>query len=447
MLGLDAGAQTFNKNTSYSKVLNVYAGSFVGDINQDGYDDIICTDRRNVYILLNNGTDSIGFTKFDLGVEQSIDKVFKLWDIDGDGDLDILMGGSGRVVLIENQSTLDHPAFEMMAKDFLYFGSYTKNLVHFDIGDLNEDSYYDIVVAYGKTEVFFQRENETFFRFELVNAPFLNVRQVEIVDLNEDGRKDILVCGVDTTNQKGMLFLNNSNSNFSSSRLLSNTPVHKFFLESSDSNSHIDIHAVAQDSNDSLALITYNYVTSDDSLAFRVVKQSPLGTEIPILAFGSLNDNEDKDMIFALNRPFPIQIRYDFEQDTSISSAVLDSLGAIRAVFISDLDQDGDDDIIVFSDRNAFVIYEQIAKPVATDDVQYVVALSPNPTSDYLRVDAAFPVDKVYIHDVNGYNVGVYEGQQTTSMLLDIQRLKPGIYAVIPVIQGQAITGKLFVKM
>ena len=440
-------AQSFSKNTTYQRELNVYAGSFIGDVNQDGYDDVICSDKRYVYLYLNNGADSIGFTKFDLGIDQSSDKNFKLWDVDGDGDLDILMGVSGRIILIENQSTPGKPKFVKSNTDFLFFGTYTKNLIHFDIGDINGDSLYDIVVAYGRTEAFFQRENKTFFRFFISNAPFNDVTKIQMADLNGDKKLDLLISGSDTTNQQGLLFLNNSNNNFSSSAILNDSTVSNFFINKNEDSGQVEITAIGR-TDEASSLITYNHSTSGDSLSFSEVKRLNLGSGNPVVAFGQLNQNNDLDMVLGYSVPSSLKLWNDFDKDTSMLLEPLDSIGIIKAVYISDLDQDGDDDIIVFTEKNAFYIYEQIVVPVYTvDSKQHEVTLYPNPAGDFLHIDAEMPIKKIAISDMNGRTVGVYDGQNQTSMWLNIQDLNAGIYIITPYINDQIVTGKLFFKL
>ena len=440
-------AQTFNKNTTYQGELNVYAGSFVGDVNQDGYDDVICCDKRYVYLYLNNGADSIGFTKFDLGIDQSSEKNFRLWDVDGDGDLDILMGVSGRIILIENQSIPKINKFVKSNIDFLFFGSYTKNLIHFDFGDLNGDSLYDIVVSYGRTEAFFQRENKSFFRFLIANASFNDVTKIEMADLNGDKRMDLLISGNDTTNQQGLLFLNNSNNNFSSGTILNDSSISNFFINKKKDSGQVEIAAISR-ADEGSSLITYNHNTSGDSLSFKEVNRFNLGSGNPVVAFGQLNQNNDLDMVLGYSVPASLQLWNDFKKDTTLLFEPLDSIGSIKAVYISDLDQDGDDDIIVFTDKNAFYIYEQIVEPVYTvDSKQHVVTLSPNPAGDFLHINADMPIKRITVSDMTGRIIGVYDGQNETSIWLDIQNLKSGIYIVTLVINEQIITGKLFFKL
>lgn len=440
-------AQSFKKNTTYKGELNVYAGSYIGDVNQDGYDDVICCDKRYVYLYLNNGADSIGFTKFDLGIDQSSEKNFRLWDVDGDGDLDILMGVSGRIILIENQSIPKINKFVKSNIDFLFFGSYTKNLIHFDIGDLNGDSLYDIAVAYGRTEAFFQRENKSFFRFLIANAPFNDVTNIKMADLNGDKKIDLLISGSDTLNKKGLLFLNNSNNNFSSSAVLNDLPVSNFFINKKNEIGQIEIKAIGK-TDEGSSLITYTHVNSGDSLSFREVKRLNLGSGNPVVAFGQLNQNNDVDMVLSYGVTASLKLWNDFEKDTTKLLEPLDSIGIIKAVYISDLDQDGDDDIIVFTDKNAFYIYEQIVEPVYTvDGKQHIVTLSPNPAGDYLHIDTEMPIQRIIISDMTGHTIGVYDGQNEISIWLDVQNLKSGIYIVTPVINEQVVTGKLFYKL
>jgi hypothetical protein len=438
-------AQAFNKITTYQKVLNVYGGSFVGDINGDGYDDIVCVDKRYIYLMLNNGTDSIGFTKILLDQELSDKKVFKLWDVDGDGDLDILMGATSKIVLIENQSTPGNPRFAK-GKDFLYFGNNTKNLVNFDIGDLNGDALYDIVVAYGRTEVFFQREDKPYFRFEIGNAVFNDVQQVQIADLNNDKRMDILLCGKDTTNHKGLLFLHNTVNNFSSGVLLNTNPTSSFFLTKMDENNPVSISALVTNSEEA-SIINYNHVSTGDTLTFKEHDRLFLSKQTPIIAMGEFNQNITKDLLLGYDKPSPIKIRYDYIHDSTATTVDLDSVGSVKAVYISDLNKDEADDIIVFTDKNAFLIYEQIVKPVSAIETRFEIKLSPNPTSDYLQIEMDVPATKFFVYDMTGHIAVVFDSPSVKSAWLDVRQLKAGIYTIVPVLDNKLLARKLFYKL
>ncbi len=440
-------SQTFSKQTNYQNVLNIYGGSFVGDVNGDGYDDIICADKRYIYLMLNNGSDrdSIVFSKIDLEQDLSDRKVFKLWDVDGDGDLDILMGVSSKIVLIENTSTSEKTAFAK-GKDFLFFGNQTKNLIHFDIGYLNSDTLYDIVVAYGRTEAFFQRENKSFYRFEITNAPFNDVKQVQMADLNNDNKTDIVLCGIDTTNHQGLLFLHNTVNNFSSSVLLSEYPTYKFIISEEYGNNPNQIAALIED-KEGVSFITYNHISSGDTLSFGENERIFLDKLPTAFAIGDFNKHGLVDMILAYEHPAPIQIWSDFTSNSSNTTSNLDSVGIVREVHVSDLNLDGNDDIVVFTDRNAFFIYKQIAKPVSTYDVRLDFKIAPNPTADFIRVDVEEQVDKFLIYDITGQMTAIYNGNQQKSLKLDIRHLKSGVYTIVPVVNNKVTIGKLFYKL
>ena len=441
-------AQTFDKISDYQKVFNVYSGSFAGDVNQDGYDDLIFADKRYITLFLNNGKDSIGFTKIDLGQELSENKNFKLWDVDNDGDLDILMGATGRIILFENQSTTNEPKFVMSSKDFLFFGNFTKNLIQFDLGDVNNDGLYDVVVGYDRTEIYFQKENKSFFKFEPTKSAFKNVSKVRIVDFNNDNKMDILISGNDTTNRQGLVFMHNTFNNFSSRVVLNEAPVSDFFIGKNIENGNVEVSAITGN-NDSFALITYNHIVTGDSLTFKDNRRLDLGKLQPLIKFGNLTSKEGEDMVMAYENPAPVFIRNNYENDSLFllnSLEVLDSVGPVKAIFVSDLDQDGNDDIIVFKDRNGFFIYRQIVETVKNTETSIRANLSPNPAYDLLYLSTERPVDRVCIYDTGGRMICVYEGNKQTSLQLNIQQLKTGVYLAVPVVNHYVVKPALFVK-
>lgn len=77
-------------------------GIDVGDVNKDGYADIVTTDNgKKITLWMNNGTPfKVSWASISLGVTGSVARAVKFADMDNDADLDICTGDVGRDIFI-----------------------------------------------------------------------------------------------------------------------------------------------------------------------------------------------------------------------------------------------------------------------------------------------------------------------------------------------------------
>jgi hypothetical protein len=205
---------TFNGDSSYD-----YFGSSVsglGDINNDGHDDVIV----GAYLDDNNGSNS-GSAKIYSGVDGSVlytlngdnsdarfgTSVSNVGDLNGDGYPDIIVGGSGTSAADQNAGSVS--AFSGVNGELLYSvnGESINDYFGFsvsDVGDINQDGFIDIIVgAYkddnagsdsGSASVFSGHDGSLIYQFNgSAEGDLFGYSVSGGGDVNQDGYPDVVI--------------------------------------------------------------------------------------------------------------------------------------------------------------------------------------------------------------------------------------------------------------
>jgi hypothetical protein len=120
----------------------------VGDINNDGFVDIIAHDEGEIFLMLNNGggEDPAPFTLQTVITGLFFGGDIAVGDLDNDGDLDIIHGGigskSGGSVRLLTNNGANPPSFAVSP---IYSPRYFVN--HIDLVDLEGDGDLDVLMA------------------------------------------------------------------------------------------------------------------------------------------------------------------------------------------------------------------------------------------------------------------------------------------------------------
>ncbi|GAB4335870.1 MAG: hypothetical protein Kow0099_08540 [Candidatus Abyssubacteria bacterium] len=167
----------------------------IGDINDDGLDDIVVMSGQsyaydNLGILLQNDSGTLdGPVYYDLGFDQNTNGV-AVGDINGDSRDDIAVTYNLNIaVFLQNEAeTLNPPVTYPSSGD-------TKPV---EIGDVNMDGRKDVVSAGGPTlEVHLQAANGTLLSYELYTIPYEThypLHALAIGDINSDGNNDVVLA-------------------------------------------------------------------------------------------------------------------------------------------------------------------------------------------------------------------------------------------------------------
>jgi hypothetical protein len=176
-------------------------------------------------------------------------------DFDGDGDLDIVVAvfgwhTTGNVLLLRRQGERDgHPHFETEVLDS------RTGAIHVPVADLNGDGRPDFVALFSQehesVDAFLNQGDGKFTRQVLFRAPdpSFGFSGMELVDLNRDGRLDILCTNGDTFDSlylkpsHGVRWLENCGSSWRVHLLATIPGVHAAHAGDFDQDGDLDVAA------------------------------------------------------------------------------------------------------------------------------------------------------------------------------------------------------------
>ncbi len=210
-----ANAQSVDFTSNNRTIFGVFeertASMGLGDIDNDGDIDAIMANGRHWpgqnRIFFNNGTGQFSVSR-PLGINQATSYSTELADIDGDGDLDILVGNdrAPNSIFINDGSG-----------NFTHGGSFgednapTRNLV---VSDVDGDGHLDVLITNRgrKNEICLNDGNGTFSRSIGYGSYDDSTIDVEVADMDKDGDNDLILANRDQ--QPNFVYLNDGQLNF-----------------------------------------------------------------------------------------------------------------------------------------------------------------------------------------------------------------------------------------
>ncbi|MDC9721075.1 MAG: Ig-like domain-containing protein, partial [Gammaproteobacteria bacterium] len=210
-------------NTGNTGDLKVH--KFYADLNADGYMDVISTDRyasRVGYLKLYFFEGSATGINFKEGVGTPFDALNELWlktgylysltfaDVDGDGDVDILVGHD-RLTYLENENNI----YSLNAGHSLSHIS-TANNASPAFADIDGDGDVDLVLGDGDRLRYFTNEQGFFTEQTGTNNPFITISKmgdIALADVDGDGDVDLVNGGRYYQNINGVWLLQTESNN------------------------------------------------------------------------------------------------------------------------------------------------------------------------------------------------------------------------------------------
>lgn len=220
------GNLTFTDITQQAglKGINTYTVNAVfGDLNNDGHLDLFVGAYGGLqYIYLNNGNGT--FTRVLPSFSEGYENV-ELGDIDGDGDLDVVVC-TGNVVIYKNDGTgrfTRHQALPGSSWDAA-------------LGDMDNDGHLDIITL-NPGRVFYNDGQGNFSLSNSVALPRSGIYTISLADFDNDGDLDILYS------DNGILIRNDGGRKFTDITPLNylNLPWYTVLLGDIDNDGDIDI--------------------------------------------------------------------------------------------------------------------------------------------------------------------------------------------------------------
>ena len=204
--------------------LNSPSSIIHGDFNNDGYQDVILIEKSNNqirYLQYDSVTSSFveqssAFARAPVvpTINSGTQPEYALAnDLDQDGDLDLVVSFVGdtpnHISWFENNGDNGLGGVEFLSQALVYsspFGatSVGQEFAHFAIGDLDGDSYNDIVLAHrtgqtGRVSVLLNNGNNAYVYNDqfIEDLGIIKPSFIELADMDNNGTLDILVAGED----------------------------------------------------------------------------------------------------------------------------------------------------------------------------------------------------------------------------------------------------------
>jgi len=315
-------------------------------------------------------------------------------DLDGDGDLDLLMGGFfGTIDYLENRGTPTAPVFDTVQTN--PFGLTSTYVYAFmTAADLDNDGDLDILAGqYQGNHIYYQNVGTAtapFFTVPLINPFGLSagsyISMPDFADLDNDGDYDVI-----SGEAGGLIYFENLGTagvpSFGSAQSnpfgLQPNPV--YF-------SHPSLGDLDGDGD-------FDMVIGETNGDFRYM-QNLANANAPLYDGGELN-------------PFGIT-------------------GGILPVMLpefADIDADGDLDMLVSAYEGSLWFYENLGV-AGLNELESSVSISPNPFNDYVKIGGVPNPTEILLLDALGREV--YREVQPSSTM-DLSEIPSGVYTLIVV--------------
>jgi hypothetical protein len=289
------------------------------DYDKDGDLDLIVGQKSgNMNVLINSG--SFTFENIDLKVP-SLDYV-KLIDIDQDSDIDMIgyFNNSNLLYFYTNNGANNFASTNIQP--------FTKSIATMDAADLNSDGKVEIIIGISQffDEHILLLKNTSPGKYDTARIAYNDfkiVNQVSLIDIDRDGKKDILACNESV----GIgAWINRGNLNFEYKKLVSYTQSSslgylKFIATDLNGDGHLDL--VTGNNSDGILL---HINTNKTTLTY----DTKTGTSIsPSFDIVSTNLDKDKDNDFFVSNGELWFCENKIAQLTSISDINMRSFSGI----------------------------------------------------------------------------------------------------------------------
>jgi len=181
----------------------------IGDIDGNGFPDLLLTPSDNPLSIYRNGGGVIQSTvtqtlSSDPSSNDNPRGNGKLVDLNGDGALDILIGGSHKISYYENDGEGEFND----TPDDVWSSSYTRAL---DAGDFDKDGYPDLVYSESTSGIRIKWGNESGYNSsaDITISPSGETQKwgtIIVADVDEDGFLDILFDGAYDGGEKAYVY-------------------------------------------------------------------------------------------------------------------------------------------------------------------------------------------------------------------------------------------------
>jgi hypothetical protein len=367
----------FDPGTTYSDISSDVASTRsieLGDVDGDGDLDVLAGNQNQTNRLyLNNGTSTpfSGVLGSDIGSETDNTMSIKLGDVDGDGDLDVLVGNYNSVNRLYLNNGTAAPFSGVTGTNI---SSDVRNTFSIVLADLDGDGDLDLATGVqGRNRLYLN--NGTAAPFNLVVGSDIGSEtdetlEIAVADVDGDGDLDLVAGNYYGINR---LYLNNSTADPFSGVVSSNI--------SNDMHSTWTIALADVDGDSDLDLVVGNethtnrlYLNNGTAAPFSGVSGSEIGSSSGVgatysIALEDLNGDGDLDLV---EGNYVSYIRLFLNNGTAapfngVTGTNIGSgaYGSTLSIVLGDVDGDGDLDLVEGNQNQANRLYQNTSSAVS----------------------------------------------------------------------------------
>lgn len=191
---LDGQGNFYNSQQIISNTLNGATSVAVGDLNGDGFNDVLATSLLDDQIVWFKNTDGAGTFGAPQIIDNTLNQAYRVFlcDIDNDGDKDVFVLGYQRISWYKNLDGQGNFSTQLIIE-----GIGNTSMTSLDFGDLDGDADLDLVLStnYGLYYYLNLNGQGTFgTRQVIIDYPY-GCASAKIADFDNDGDLDIVYTG------------------------------------------------------------------------------------------------------------------------------------------------------------------------------------------------------------------------------------------------------------
>ena len=441
-------------------LIEVYGGSFAsGDIDNDGDQDLLMTGQSPATALyLNDGNGN--FTEVtDITIPDRVfSSVTEFGDLDGDGDLDLYISGNNdgggigvftRIYLNDGTGSFTQLSNPLLPQ-FQGKGA--------AIADIDGDGDLDIIISAEDknnqfvADIYLNDGNANFTPSGSTAFTPVKFASVAFIDVENDGDQDVIISGVQANDTKlTRLYLNDGLGNYSVDTNTNFEQLSADDIDVADTDNDGDLDILMSGTTDAFDVRTILYLNEGDGefteLTTVDLQQTFAGTN----AIADLDNDGDQDILIVGSQagglPNIFNIVYENLGNNEFEPVVTLGGEYIAACIIDDFNGDELPDIIIqgFVDNTNF--YWNTSEILGTQDPfdKQSLTIYPNPSNGTFNIQLSHTEpSSIKIFNLNGQLV--YQNNLLSNKNELNLNLPSGLYMVIMTNNNSSQTHKLIIR-
>lgn len=406
----------------------------VVDINGDGHSDVLSASFYDGEIAWYQNVDGYG----NFGIQQTISKkngspnCVRGFDIDGDGDKDVLFSTSGTIFWHENVDGLGN-----FSEKIIISQNISSNIKEVDAADLDNDGDLDIISISNLS----QRGLDWFENLDglgtfgpsqsIYNETQFAPVSVDIVDVNSDGKLDILTNS--HTNGEAIWFENLGGGTFGPLQLITSSFYSNIqFMHGADVDGDNDVDVVVTKRIEGKIVWFENLDGLGD---FGQEHAIASGLDHPFGVYTTDLDNDgdlDVTSVSIYGDVIDCYENLDGAGNFGPQNIIMDDAFGANFVLAKDIDEDGDIDVLAsLGDANEIRWFKNTLILGTNETATLNFSIYPNPSSSILNITVEKSIQQIEVYNNLGQLVtGNIEVLNDGNYEINVSKLAPGVYFI-----------------